>query len=163
MKQRYARHIGIVQQPRSKNWVSATALATRFDVDVRTIYHDIEELNTAGLPVESVAGREGGYRLSVESPVDLLITDADDVLSLNVLGLIDNEAITDPGLLQAGGVSAYARDALRKIGQRIYFDTRDWELARRRLRPRPCHPLHTAHQHRHRDHRPGQTPRPPRR
>lgn len=128
VNQRYARHIGIVQQLRSKSWVSATALATRFDVSVRTIYRDIEELSTAGLPIESVAGREGGYRLSAESPVDPLIMDADDVLRLYVLGLIDNgdEAITDPGLLQAGGVSAYARDTLRKIGQRIYFDTRDW-------------------------------------
>ncbi len=78
VNQRYARHIGIVQQLRSKSWVSTTALATRFDVSVRTIYRDIEELNTAGLPIESVAGREGGYRLSAESPVDPLIMDADD-------------------------------------------------------------------------------------
>ncbi|MFF3855730.1 helix-turn-helix transcriptional regulator [Micromonospora sp. NPDC002575] len=85
VNQRYARHIGIVQQLRSKNWISATALATRFDASVRTIYRDIEELNTAGLPIESVAGREGGYRLSAESPVDSLIMDADDVLRLYVL------------------------------------------------------------------------------
>jgi predicted DNA-binding transcriptional regulator YafY len=128
VNQRYARHIGIVQQLRSKSWVSSTALATRFDVSVRTIYRDIEELSAAGLPIESIAGREGGYRLSAESPVDPLIMDADDVLRLYVLGLIDSgdEAITDPGLLQAGGVSAYARDTLRRLGQRIYFDTRDW-------------------------------------
>jgi predicted DNA-binding transcriptional regulator YafY len=135
--QRYNRHIGIVQQLRARTFVSSTSLATRFSVSPRTIYRDIEELIAAGLPIESVAGRDGGYRLGSEGAVDPLIMDADDVLRLYVLSLIDtddHDALTGaPGaanggaaLLQAGGVSTYARDTLRKLSQRIYFDTRDW-------------------------------------
>src|SRR5437763_13912110 len=113
--QRYARHIAIVHLLRSRQWVSSTSLAHRFGVSQRTIYRDIEELIAAGIPIEAVAGREGGYRLNSESPVDPLILDADDALRLYVLGLIDADdehGMIDTELLQAGGVSAYARDML---------------------------------------------------
>jgi predicted DNA-binding transcriptional regulator YafY len=123
--QRYNRHIGIVQQLRARTFVSSTSLATRFNVSARTIYRDVEELIAAGLPIESVAGRDGGYRLSSESAVDPLMMDADDALRLYVLGLIDADD-HDPTVLQAGGVSTYARDTLRKLSQRVYFDTGDW-------------------------------------
>src|SRR5712691_7822954 len=111
--QRYARHIVIVHVLRSRQWVSSTSLANRFGVSQRTIYRDIEELIGAGIPIEAVAGREGGYRLNSESPVDPLILDADDALRLYVLGLIDSDAehsVTETELLQAGGVSAYGGD-----------------------------------------------------
>src|SRR6266498_1246451 len=85
--QRYARHIAIVHLLRSRQWVSSTSLANRIGVSQRTIYRDVEELIAAGIPIEAVAGREGGYRLSSESPVDPLILDADDALRLYVLGL----------------------------------------------------------------------------
>ena len=127
--QRYARHIGIVHLLRSRQWVSSVSLANRFGVSQRTIYRDIEELIAAGIPIEAVAGREGGYRLNSDNPVDPLILDADDALRLYVLGLIDTadeHSVGDAELLQAGGVSTYARDMLRKLSQRIYFDTRDW-------------------------------------
>ena len=58
--QRYARHIAIVHQLRSRQWVSSTSLANRFGVSQRTIYRDVEELIAAGIPIEAVAGREGG-------------------------------------------------------------------------------------------------------
>lgn len=125
---RYTRHIGIAHQLRTRSWVSATSLATRYGVSVRTIYRDIEQLTAAGLPIESVAGREGGYRLGTEGGVDPLLLDADDALRLYVLGLIDHDddesAAAPP--LTSRGVSTYARDTLRRLSQRIYFDTTDW-------------------------------------
>ncbi|MGH3932984.1 MAG: helix-turn-helix transcriptional regulator [Pseudonocardiaceae bacterium] len=127
--QRYARHIGITHVLRSRQWVSAVSLANRFGVSQRTIYRDIENLIDAGIPIEAVAGREGGYRLNSDSPIDPLILDADDALRLYVLGVIDSErehSVTEPELLRAGGISAYARELLRKLTQRIYFDTGDW-------------------------------------
>jgi predicted DNA-binding transcriptional regulator YafY len=126
---RYTRHLEIVHILRSRQWVSSVSLANRFGVSQRTIYRDIEDLIAAGIPVEAVAGREGGYRLNSESPVDPLILDADDALRLYVLGLIDTAdggSVEERELLQAGGLSTYARDLLRKISQRIYFDTGDW-------------------------------------
>src|SRR5947207_13342477 len=88
--QRYARHIAIVHLLRSRQWVASASLAHRFGVSQRTIYRDIEELIGAGIPIRAVAGREGGDRLSPESPVAPLILAADDVHRLDVLGLIDS-------------------------------------------------------------------------
>jgi predicted DNA-binding transcriptional regulator YafY len=43
--------------------VTAEALATKFDVTIRTIYRDLDELRDAALPVTAEQGRGGGYAL----------------------------------------------------------------------------------------------------
>ena len=43
---------------------SATELARRFEVSVRTIYRDVDRLIALGIPVEAERGAEGGYRLA---------------------------------------------------------------------------------------------------
>jgi predicted DNA-binding transcriptional regulator YafY len=127
---RHARHTAIVHLLRSRTWISATSLAHRFDVSQRTIYRDIEELVSYGIPIESIPGRTGGFRLSTDTPIDPLMVDGDDALKLYVLGLLSHQTspapadtILDPDAL---GVRPHARDTLRRLSQRIYFDTSDW-------------------------------------
>ncbi len=43
--------------------VTASYLATRFGVSVRTIYRDVDALAGAGLPVFATQGRDGGFEL----------------------------------------------------------------------------------------------------
>ena len=43
--------------------MTATALAARFEVTVRTIYRDVEMLSLTGVPVYAERGVKGGYRL----------------------------------------------------------------------------------------------------
>lgn len=43
--------------------VSATELARRFEVSVRTIYRDVEMLSATGVPIYAERGHTGGYRL----------------------------------------------------------------------------------------------------
>jgi HTH domain len=43
--------------------LSARELADRCEVNVRTVYRDIEELLQTGLPIEGEPGSDGGYRL----------------------------------------------------------------------------------------------------
>ncbi|MEI9885008.1 MAG: YafY family protein [Rhizomicrobium sp.] len=43
--------------------VSAAALAREFEVSVRTIYRDIDQLSAAGVPVYAERGRSGGFAL----------------------------------------------------------------------------------------------------
>lgn len=53
---------------------SASELAGRFGVSVRTVYRDVERLNALGIPVEAERGAEGGYRLArdfLQPPVAL--------------------------------------------------------------------------------------------
>lgn len=57
------RMLGITMELMSKKRVSATELADRFEVSVRTIYRDIELINQAGIPVVSYSGQNGGFEL----------------------------------------------------------------------------------------------------
>ena len=43
--------------------ITASALARRFEVSVRTIYRDIEMLSATGVPIYAERGTSGGYRL----------------------------------------------------------------------------------------------------
>jgi len=111
---------------RSREWVSANSLAQRFEVAVRTIYRDIEELIAAGVPIESVSGPEGGYRLASDQPLAPLTLDADEAMKLYVVSLLDRRRDGEPNNDVPELGSAYSREALKRLSQRIYFDTADW-------------------------------------
>ncbi len=56
-----SRLISILTLLKSKRLLTATELAQRFEVSVRTIYRDIRKLEQAGIPVTTIEGR--GYSL----------------------------------------------------------------------------------------------------
>ncbi len=56
-----SRLISILTLLKSKRLLTASELAQRFDVSVRTIYRDIRKLEQAGIPVTTIEGR--GYSL----------------------------------------------------------------------------------------------------
>jgi predicted DNA-binding transcriptional regulator YafY len=60
---RLDRTMGILLLLRGGRIVSASELASRFEVSVRTIYRDIEVLSGLGVPVSADMGRTGGFRL----------------------------------------------------------------------------------------------------
>lgn len=64
--------------------VSATALAERFEVSVRTIYRDIDRLTALGIPVEAERGAEGGFRLASEYLVPPIALDRVETTALLV-------------------------------------------------------------------------------
>lgn len=78
--------------------VTATELASHFEVTTRTIYRDLELLEQSGIPIISYTGRDGGYEL-VDSfaMTKFTFTDEERKLILAGLGLqqshIDNKKI----------------------------------------------------------------------
>jgi len=122
----HVRQVGIVHLLKSRDWVSASTLAKRFGVTVRTIYRDIEDLIAAGIPVEAVSGPEGGYRLASDQPLSPLTLDADDALKLYVVSLLDRRQTEKQDHNVPALGSTYSREALKRLSQRIYFDTADW-------------------------------------
>lgn len=47
----------------NRNRVTASELADKFEVSVRTIYRDIETINLAGIPIISHSGNNGGFSI----------------------------------------------------------------------------------------------------
>ncbi|WP_280216669.1 helix-turn-helix transcriptional regulator [Nocardia neocaledoniensis] len=121
----YTRQVGIVALLRSREWISAESLAKRFDVAVRTIYRDIDKLCAAGVPIESISGPEGGYRLASDQPIGQATLQDDEALKLYLVSLLEQRGDGAGPSLESVG-SAYTREALRRLSQRIHFDTADW-------------------------------------
>ncbi len=121
---RHVRQVGIMHALRSRDWISASSLADRFEVTQRTIYRDIDELIESGIPIESVSGPEGGYRLASDQPLSPMTLDAEEAMKLYVLSLHDGHQDDEVSPVQEG--SASSRKRFRRLAQRIYFDTADW-------------------------------------
>jgi predicted DNA-binding transcriptional regulator YafY len=121
---------------RSPDWMSATALADRFEVSSRTIERDLSALQQAGVPIYATPGRRGGYALDTSH-------------TLPPLNLTPGEVAAIATALSTDGATPFnasGRSALRKIlavlqdvdavgakalAERIYlFD--NMRLARRR-------------------------------
>ncbi len=66
----------------SKNTVSASELAERFDVSTRTIYRDIDVLSVAGVPVYMKKGRGGGIALMEGYKMDKTMFDDEEIESI---------------------------------------------------------------------------------
>ncbi|MCG8499439.1 MAG: sigma 54-interacting transcriptional regulator [Firmicutes bacterium] len=64
------RLLGIVMLLLSKGTVTAKYLAGRFDVSVRTIYRDIDELTLSGIPIYTNKGKGGGISLLEDYPLN---------------------------------------------------------------------------------------------
>jgi predicted DNA-binding transcriptional regulator YafY len=61
---RASRLVSLLLLLQMRGQLTAAELADHFGVAVRTIHRDVEALEAAGVPVESVRGPAGGYRLA---------------------------------------------------------------------------------------------------
>lgn len=89
-----------------KTVLTAQQLADEFDVSLRTIYRDVQKLETSGIPIEGEAGV--GYRIHRTFELPPLMFDANEVEAL-ILGIKMVKAWSDQQLMTS------AHSALNKI------------------------------------------------
>lgn len=115
---------------------TAEALAAEFEVSVRTIHRDIDELSAAGVPVYGDRGPGGGFRLREGFRTQLTGLLHDEAQSLPLLGLPG--AARDLGLgsapqrMRAKLLAALPRDAAALAGrlqEALHVDPQGWYQA----------------------------------
>jgi predicted DNA-binding transcriptional regulator YafY len=130
---RASRLLSILLMLQTRGRLTAESLAETFEVSVRTVYRDIEQLSAAGVPVYADRGPGGGFQLL-------------DGFRTKLTGLTENEAETLfiaglPGpatqlgladqLLSAqlkltAALPEKSRAGAQKIAQRFHLDPIDW-------------------------------------
>ena len=60
---RASRLVSILLLLQARGRMTAQSLADEFEVSVRTIYRDIDDLSASGVPVYADRGRDGGFQL----------------------------------------------------------------------------------------------------
>src|SRR6478752_5393080 len=130
---RASRLLSILLMLQTRGRLTADALAATFEVSVRTVYRDIEQLSAAGVPVYADRGPGGGFQLL-------------DVFLIKLTGPTENEAETLflsglPGpatqlgladqLLSAqlklsAALPERSRSSAQKMAQRFHLDPVGW-------------------------------------
>lgn len=76
------RLLAIVMLLLGKRRLSASELAKHFEVSLRTIYRDLETINTAGIPIVSYPGASGGYEIMESFTIDRQFLSLDELVTL---------------------------------------------------------------------------------
>lgn len=100
-----SRLLGIVYILLKRGTVTARELAEQFEVSVRTIYRDVEQLSMAGIPVYARKGKNGGISLTERFVLDkMMISEGEQKRILAALeSLRETGAQEDEAILQKLG------------------------------------------------------------
>jgi len=130
---RASRLLSIMLLLQARGRVTAATLAEEFEVSVRTIYRDMDDLSAAGVPVFADRGSGGGFQLLDGFRTQLTGLTADEAGALFLLGL--PSAAADLGLSEAminarRKIHAALPDARRRgadmVSRRFHLDTAGW-------------------------------------
>src|SRR3954470_6202085 len=128
-----SRLLSILMLLQIRGRMSAAELARKFEVSVRTIHRDIDQLSAAGIPIYAERGRSGGFRLLDGYRTQLTGLTAPEAESLFLsglpgpaaqLGLADVLAAARLKLLAA--LPARVRPGVEQVASRFHLDPTGW-------------------------------------
>lgn len=113
--------------------MTAEALAAEFEVSVRTIYRDVDQLSAAGVPIFGARGPGGGVQLLDGYRTNLTGLATDEAEAMFMIGMPGPAAALGlgPAAARAGRKllaslpKSWSRDAQR-MGARFHLDPVDW-------------------------------------
>lgn len=126
-----SRLLSILLLLQTRGRMSATALARHFEVSVRTIYRDIDQLSAAGIPVFGDRGRTGGFELMGGFRTKLTGLSQSEAETLFLSGLPGPAAdLGLSGLLATAQLKLLAAlpagMPIERVASRFHLDTTAW-------------------------------------
>lgn len=130
---RASRMLDLLLHLQVRGQVSAAELARYLEVSQRTVQRDVEALNATGVPIQSIRGPAGGYRLVGGYRTRLTGMAADEAHALAFLGLTGPAAeLGLDGPLAAArrkvlaALTSEARDRAERTAERFHLDPVRW-------------------------------------
>lgn len=129
------RLLSIVTYLLNRELVSASELAVKYGVSVRTIQRDIDVICAAGIPVVASPGSKGGYGIIEGYRLDRQMINSDDLISMitsleNFGSLGMRKSISSNGLRDVDSTlekvkslaNTYQKDKLTGLKERLFID-----------------------------------------
>jgi len=130
---RATRLVSLLLLLQTRGQLTATELAERLEVSVRTVHRDMESLSAAGVPVEAVRGPAGGYRLAGGYRTRLTGLTADEAEALFAAGMPGPAAELGLGgelaaarLKLLAALPAELQERASRAARLFHLDTRGW-------------------------------------
>lgn len=116
--------------------LTADDLAREFEVSLRTIYRDIDELSAAGIPIYGDRGPGGGFQLLNDYRTKLTGLGAQEAEAMFLIGLPDaaralglEAAANNAGRKMMASIPTSLGQNARRLNTRIHIDPIDWYRA----------------------------------
>ena len=130
---RASRLLSILMLLQNRGRMTAEALAATFEVSVRTIYRDIDQLSAADVPVYADRGPGGGFQLLDNYRTKLTGLSSAEAETLFLAGLPGPAAelglanvLMSAQLKLTAALPEHTRASARRIGTRFHLDPIDW-------------------------------------
>ena len=125
------RLIAILTALLQRERISATALASMFEVSVRTIYRDIESLEQAGIPIVTHTGINGGISIIDQYKIDKKLFTNEDISTLLTSLYSVSGSIPDAKLNQTlekikGLIPNEYSSAIELTSKQLHVDLTPW-------------------------------------
>lgn len=124
------RLLSIIYILMNKGTVTATELAARFEVSVRTIYRDIDTLSMAGIPIYTTKGRGGGISLTEQFVLNKMLVSKKEQKQI----LAALTSLRETGVREEEGILEKLGDFfMEKPDNWVAIDFSDWSGRRQEL------------------------------